>query len=685
MKRHTPLLIITVVSLGLSSAPLSARGDASGPDSHVEIGTGYVSDDAYRFGRYNGLQNQGVYFLGDVKAQEYNEDGEFWRLRGTNLGLESRYIRLDAGVQGRQAYFFEYDQLPNNKNNTAKTPYQTIGDSTLTLPPGFDINTNLDSNLRAFDIETERKRLGIGAAFTSKKHWKVDIAYHHETKQGTDKIGSALANGRNQIVGNTTSALLPEPVDFTTDRVDVSLNYGRDNAQLQLAYHMSLFDNDENALAWEDPFSPGRFGSQALAPDNQFHQLALTGAYLLPYRSRLSGTFSIGRMSQDQDYQAFTTNAAEDTALPRSSLDGKVWVSRANLKIDSRPLRKLRLSAEYRYDDRDNETPVDTYNYVVADSFSGVPVKNNPLSYTRNKIGLTANYRINTAMSLRGGYRYDKISRDYVEEEREETRENVLFARWKLRPHAKVDIALNAEASDRDGSNYKAPDGENPALRKYYLADRDRIKLGTTANFLATSKLSLGASADYIKDDYDNSEIGLTESEEPTFTLDASYQPRSDITSYAYYTYERIESQQNGSETGATTADWQADIEDRIGTFGIGGKVNGIRGKWDLGADIVYTKATGDIDLDEDFSGGVPFNQYPDLETSITSIKLWTQYQFQKNTAWKLSYWYEDYNADNWAVDDLNADSVTNLLLMDEDTLDYDTHVVSASVIYRLN
>lgn len=685
MNRKMRLLLINILALCLAPMPSPAQDEAEATVNHIEFGAGYVSDDAYRFGRYNGLQEQGPYLLGDVKAQKYEEDGKFWRLRGTNLGLDSRYIRLDAGVQGRQSYFIEYDQLPNYKNDTANTPFRGIGDSVLTLPAGFDINTNLDKSLHPFDIQTERKSLGIGAAFSTRKSWKLDIAYHRDTRDGTDQTGSAMANGRQGLVGNTTSALLPEPVDYTTDMVDVALNYNRDNALLQLSYHMSLFDNDEFALTWEDPFSTGRYGSQALAPDNQFHQLAVTGAYLLPYRSRLSGTFSIGRMSQNQDYQPYTVNPALGATLPRSSLDGEVWVTTGKLKIDSRPMRKLQLSAEYRYDDRDNKTPVDTYDYVVADSFAGTPVRNNPLSYTRNQVDLTAKYRINKTMSLQGGYKYDHMSRDYREPEREDTRENTLFGRWKLQPHTRVDLSLFAEAGRRDGSDYNAPAGENPALRKYYMADRDRTRLGTTIDLLASDKLSLSASAEYIKDDYKNSDIGLTESEEPTYTLDASYQPHRNITTYAYYTYQNVDSSQSGSETGTSTPDWTADFEDRIDTFGISGKVSNIGRKWDLGADFIYTSATGEIDMKKDFATGVPVTRYPDLKTSMTSIKLWTQYQYRKDIALRLNYWYERFSADNWAVDNLRENSVPDLLLLGQETLDYDVHVVSASIVYQFH
>ncbi|MGB5540031.1 MAG: MtrB/PioB family outer membrane beta-barrel protein, partial [Gammaproteobacteria bacterium] len=100
--------------------------------SSVELGIGYSSDDAFRFGRYSGLTDQGPYLLGDLDAYSYAEDGRFWRARGTNLGLDSRYLRLEGGQQGQQQYFIEYDRLPNNENDTARTPFLGTGTGTLT-------------------------------------------------------------------------------------------------------------------------------------------------------------------------------------------------------------------------------------------------------------------------------------------------------------------------------------------------------------------------------------------------------------------------------------------------------------------------------------------------------------------------------------------------------------------------
>jgi len=651
-----------------------------------ELGAGYVGDDGYRFGRYNGLENDGPYTVGEITARGYRDDGAYWRARGTNLGLDSRYLRLEGGWQGQQRYFIEYDEIPNNDSDSARTPFQDAGSANLTLPPGFDIDQNLDAALHPFDIETNRTRLGLGAAFTTRSPWTVEVSYRRDSKEGTGRIGGASAGGGTPgagLLGNTTAALLPEPVNYETNLVDVSVNYLKDKAQLDLAYHVSLFQNDDRALTWQDPFNPVNFSSQALTPDNELHRLTLTGGYLLPYRSRVTGVFSIGRMTQNENFEPYAFAPGPGTAeLPRDSLDGEVWLTTAQLKLLSQPTRPLRLDAGVRYDKRDSDTPVDTYEYVGRGPIGRLAVDNNPLSYERTQVDVGASYRIRSNMSLRGAYNYDRMSRNYENEERDLTEENTLSARWKMQPHSTLDLALYAEAGRRDGSNYRVPEGENPAMRKYYLADRDRTRVGTQLDYLPTATFSISAGASYSKDDYRNSEIGLTEATQPGYTLELSYRPRENTTTYASFTREDIRSHQAGSELGTSTPDWKAKFDDSVNTYGVGAKITAIRSKWDVGADLVYTDSTGDVDMKNLLPGGT-VEPYPDLTTELTSLKLWTLYHYRKDLALRLTYWYEKYSADNWALDGLQPDSVPQLLLFGEDTQDYDVHAVSASVLFK--
>ena len=709
MKRKTLPLIITLTASGLMSGLVSGAAFAEEQSSseeeeplvpeefiskpilnEIELGIGYVSDDAYKFGRYNGLQTQGPFVIGDIKAREFDEDGRFWSVRGTNLGLESRYLRLEGGVQGSHKFFLEYDELPNYKNNTVQTPFTGIGNNNLTLPSGFDINTNLDANLNSFELETRRKRAKVGAIFVPKEHWQFDIDFSHENKQGVDATGAAIHTDTDSSkgkIGNTTTSLLPEPIDQDTDMVNATLRYAGDGGQVDFKYHMSLFDNNNDSLRWDNPFNPSASGSMSLAPDNEFHQLSLTGAYTLPYKSHLTGLISMGRMTQNQDFLPYTINNNVTTSpLPRTSLNGEVWLTNAQLKLTSRPVSRLRLNAELRYNERDNQTPVDTYNYIVLDSdnFTNTAT-NRPYSYRNNRIKLDANYRFNAITSLRGGYKYNGMKRSYTNAEREDTQENTLFAKWKIKAHSTVDLALYGEAGTRDGSDYNTLPNENLAMRKYNFADRDRTKVGATIDYMATEKLFLSARADYNQDDYTNSAIGLTEAIQPVYTIDFSYQPRNNITTYGYYTYENIESSQAGSDVAqsSSTIGWEADFDDTFDTAGVGVKWTDL-GKWDIGADIVYSKSSGEIEMKDLVNPGTE-SQYPDTETTLTSVKLWTSYNHSKQLSYKLGYWFEDYSAVNWndGLQPYDPTTAANILLLGNETLDYNVYVITASASYK--
>jgi MtrB/PioB family decaheme-associated outer membrane protein len=706
MKTRTSLLILYLASHALVNSNAYAQDTPDAEDttsvvpdafisepvySDIELGIGYVSDDAYFFGRYNGLQSEGAYLVGDIDARRFTDDAGFWLVRGTNLGLESRYLRLEGGKQGRYKFFLEWDELPNYRNNTGLTPFDGVGTDNLTLPSGYTGTGDLDTYLHGFELQTKRERIKAGASFVAKQRWLFDIDFSHENKQGVDAIGGAIYNGTSNVVRFTSTSLLPEPIDQDTDLINATLSYAGEDGQVDLTYHGSFFNNTYESLSWQDPFIPATSeGSMALAPDNEFHQLSLTAGYSLPYRSRITGVASMGRMTQNQKFQPYSVNSGVPA---NESLDGEVWVLNGQLKLSSRPITKLRLNAEIRYDERDNQTPVQTYSYIVLDSLTaGGAVTNNPYSYKNNRFNLDANYRFNAITSLRGGYKYSGMDRSEFDAGREETDENTLFAKLKVKPHSTIDLELYGEAGSRDGSEFAQTGYQDPLMRKYNLADRDRTKLGALINYMATEKLYLGARADYSEDDYSGTEIGLTEASQPTVTVDFSYTPVSNLTTYGYYTWENIQSSQTGedlSQAGGgggsaipTTGLWQADFDDTFDTVGVGARWTDL-GKWDLGADLVYSKAVGHIEMTHE---SVNEDQYPDNLTEMYSIKLLADYNYSKQLVYKFGYWYEEYLADNWAVDGLDPYDpavVANTLLLGTTTMDYEVRVFTVSAIYK--
>ncbi len=89
---RTPLYLALAFATGAGaqgdSRPLETRWavDYSG---YAEIGLGYVSDENFEFGEYNGLDEDGVYVIGNVDWSGSN-DGALWNLSGSNLGLDTR-------------------------------------------------------------------------------------------------------------------------------------------------------------------------------------------------------------------------------------------------------------------------------------------------------------------------------------------------------------------------------------------------------------------------------------------------------------------------------------------------------------------------------------------------------------------------------------------------------------------
>ena len=674
--------------------------------NEAELGVGYVFDDAYHFGRYNGLVDQGAYVIGNVRAKNYTEDGGYWRLRGTNLGLDSRYMRLDGGVQGQQEYFIQFDQLPDYENDTGWTPYRPVGSNRLYLPANFDVE-QVDNFLLPFDQHTERKRLGVGARFFIKSRWEVDGSFHHDAKDGTDWIGGAMGPLEpERLMEKTTGSLLPEPIDYETNKMNLALRYTSQETQMEFAYHGSLFNNHETSLTWQDPFDLTRTGRIGLEPDNQMHQLSATLGHMLSPTSRLTAMVSMARLTQDDNYLPYST-ATTDYPLPRDSLDAEVWVKRGMLKLTSQPVHRLRLSAQYRYDERDNKTDIGDYYYYLADGrivLTVAPRQNDPLSYKRHNLALDANYRFNSKTSLRGGYKYTHMHRDSNEQERETTREHTLWAKWKYRINPKWDLDLYGENMRRSGSEYQTRTNENPGMRVFNLADVERNKVGTTVNYMPNDRLSLGLTAEYLNDDYTDSPLGLTEAQQPSVMLNASYLVNDRISAHAFYSREEYKSSNAGSDDAAqTTPDWWAGLKDSVDSFGLGAKFSGLFRKWDFGADLVYTRSRGEIDMstsiteisnpdtEAEFDPGV--QQFPDLKTSLRSLQLWGQYRYSEKISYKLSYWYEAYNTNDWTVDNIAVDSFLGpyennagdtltggQLLLGEDRLDYTEHVVGVSV-----
>lgn len=704
--------------------------------SVVEFGAGYVSDDSFRFGRYTGLNEEGLF--GVLNFDLYRrgpydaDDARYWRVTGSNLGLDSRAVRAEQGEQGNYRIFFDYDQLPNFRSDSARTIFPGAGGTELTLPGGWVASdttggmTELEASLKDVDIESERRRAGAGFEKELGRGWDFKTRYRHETKDGLKTVGAVIGS----TGGNPRAVILPEPIDYTTQQLDVVLGYADPKKQFRLSYYLSLFDDENESLTWQNPYTahpqwdpsagfPTGEGRLHLPPDNQFHQVTLGGGYDFTDTLRLSGDVAIGRMTQDEPFLPYTVNptlaASITQPLPRDSLDGRIDTTLVNLRLAGRPTRAWRWNAAYRFDDRDNKTPRDEYVYIAGDSEtqdasadSSRRRFNLPYSYAEHRLAFDTGYLLGTRTDVTAGVERREIERTFSE--REETKENTVRAGLTRRFTDSLKGGVRFARSDRYGSTYRGEEPflsshssdftdtlaeevrweNHPDLRKFHLADRVRDKATLFATFVPAEVVTLGLNVNYLNDDYRASELGLTESRATSYMLDAGFFLSEITTAYAFAGYEDLRSDQDGqdfrgfaklSESQDPDRAWFVDHRDRVTTVGLGVKHTLIRDRLDVGADFAHSASRSDVEVTT--GAALTSAPLPTIETRLNSLKLYGTYQWKKDVAVRAGYWVEDFKSTDWALDGVDPDTVGNVILLGEDSPDYTVHVVTLALRYR--
>lgn len=650
-----------------------------GFSGEVEVGAGYVSDNSYKFGEYNGLHDKGVFPIGNATARYRDENANYLDLRVRDLGIDTRSVDIEGGRQGKYRLFLEYDEIPHYISDSARTPYQ--GDNTLGLPSNWVPAgstagmTQLGNSLQNANLKTERQRVGIGLAFIPASKWEAGVTFRHELRDGQKGTAGAFFFNAAQLV---------EPVDYVTDEVEVFATYTTGKWQSRLAYYGSFFNNDNGSLTWQNAYNPivpgADAGQLALPPDNQFHQVLLSSGYQLSERTRVSGDIAVGRMEQNEDLLAATINPNLAVALPEQSAHARVDTLTANLKVNSAVTDKLRLNATWRYNDRNNKTPSEVWNWVTTDAFVSPARSNLPYSFTDITAGLGADYRLTRVAKLSGGYDYEKKER--TNQEVNQTTENTVWGKVSVHASENLDVAFNVAHADRSNSDYKpvaeTQPPENPLLRKFNLADRTRNTGGVHAAFTPHERVSIGLSVELSKDDYSNSVLGLTESSEADYNVDTSIILTEATSVHAFAGWQQIQSEQAGSQT-FSTPDWFATNNDTIKTVGIGVKHQLIKDKLNVGADFVMSRSTGEVDVQT----GAPGGEFPDLKTDLDTLKLYADYRMEENLTLHAAYWYEHYNSKDWMLDGVYPNTIPNVIAFGEQSPHYNAHAVMMSARYR--
>lgn len=671
-----------------SNAPDTSRWECkscelpSGWSQDYDLGVIGVSDSSARFGRYTGLNEDGGYLAADLDIKWAGSSARYVEILGTNLGLDSRFLGIQGGRQGVWDAWLWGDELPRKNFDTTATPYLGVESNSLTLPSnwvragGTQGMTALGATLRPQEIDQTRRTLGAGGKLRAWQKLDFTVDYRRTNLDGTRIQPGAFL---------TAATELAQPIDFTTDEIDLGIGYRGSSWNAQLSYFGSFFANDEAGYAWDNAYTTGNVdrGVQSQPPDSDFHQAALSGAWRGPARTTLTGRIATGRMEQNEGFLPYTVNPnLTAQPLPRANLDGEVDTLNVHLRATSTPWRRLRVNAEFRHDDRDNKTGVTAYDYVVTDLAPGQTVMNLPYGYQRQTFGLDGDFRVANWLRVALGWDRNEMDRDL--QERAETESDRVWTKLRMSTGGLLDASLLLATEERTGSAYEtlttARSPQNPLMRKYNMADRDRDEVEFRLGSNPTDRLNLGVTTRYAADDYDATQIGLRGTEDRSWTVDASFAFPDGSSLYGAFTREEIESDQANSQNFGAP-DWLAGSKDRFNTVVAGLQLPALADKLNVNIDYVIARSKGRNDIE--FANSTQGGPYPDLRTNLHSLRVFADYAWSESLTFRLGFWRERYNSDDWAFDGVQPATVSNLLSMGADAHKYDVNAFLFSIAYR--
>jgi MtrB/PioB family decaheme-associated outer membrane protein len=624
--RSTGTAVATIGSLTLSFAGAVAAEDEpprelTEPESTVSLGVGYLNHDNTRFGEYNGVTDDGGYALIDVDFLSRDDaTGTWFSVNGRNLGLDSREVLIEYERQGKWGVFLEYSQIPRLFPLSVNTGLTGIGDSTQTIN---------GTALRDVSLATERDRYTIGFDVGLPGDLSLAVQFRDETKDGT------------RLFGRGTGQFLAEPIDSRTRQMEAVLNYTGKRLQLAGGYYGTDFTN-------EPLFLDINTGADiSLPPDNQSHQLYLSGGYSFAPATRATFKMSYARATQDENFFI----APDFPGNTRTNLDGRIDTKAAQLGFTTRPLPALSLLANFRYEDRDDKTP--RFQFLTATT--GRDGFNTPFSRTLTAGKVEATYRAPWDISLTGGVDYEERERSVLAIRqvswREENDELTYRVEARRSLSETINGAISFAYSDRGGSDY-LPANNNAAadyIDPVHFADRKRDKVRLMLDWTPLEPLSLQFMADSARDRYAGRPLGPERGSARLYSLDAAYTLSEtwQINAWLSRDETRVRQLTNTGASGVVIVaqTWIADLFNRGDAAGIGLRGRPID-KLEIGADVQYQRDETEYGL----LTAVPTAAaaLPDISTKVSSIELFGRYAIRDNFGVRLDMAYNRFQTNDW-------------------------------------
>ncbi len=509
------------------------------------MGAGLIAGsraDRALYGQYYGMSDRSaVGIVGLDYRLRKPEPGAWVDFKGENLFGDTREMHLVWKNPGEWKFTADFNQMVHVDPYSVNTGLIGAGSTT----PQVSVLPGGPGTGSEYELKVKRTGLGVGYSRQINNALQFEVDLKSEKKQGARLFGVGM-NCATSIAtcGSTTSfntgwalLMLPEPISANHSQIEARLNYAQDKLRLSGGYYGSFYRNDYGTL---NPSIPGALNNplgsplalssglqsllsqpMALPPDNQAHQLDLNGSYA--FTDKTQGTFRIGYATASQNSD-FLGDGLIGAPVGSANLGGKVSTTSVRLGVNSRPMPKLSVTADLRYDDKDDQTPLAYYNYV--DGTTAFTNRTLPDRKIRGKV--QANWQFSNAYRGTIAADFESIDRGVftassaaagISALRQQTDETTLRAELRRQMTEDFSGSVTLSSSNRTGSNWLRDNSglgvtevANPsdpatgflpgAIFMPSLADRKRDKIRLFADWQPTKKLALQFSAEEGKDNY---------------------------------------------------------------------------------------------------------------------------------------------------------------------------------------
>jgi MtrB/PioB family decaheme-associated outer membrane protein len=563
MRQDATLKLTVVAAAMMATYGQAGAQDAdtvrqfSKPDSFLNLELVNLAGHREQLGRYDGLNDKGVYGNADVSIRKRDDATGTWtNFSGRNLGLDSREFRAEYERQGRWGAALDYSETPSRDPKTYITGTTGVGTNRLqygAIPAAAGtVQSSLNPATNEVHLGTKRKNTTLSGVMQLMPDLSLSLSFKNEDKNGTQLWGRGI---------NPEFAV--QPIDWNIQQFDAALNYAGKQLQLLGGISASWF---KNANSFVDTIG----GSQTSAAganfnaghvflsvplDNEALQAFLDGGYNFSANTR--GTFkaSFSRAQQKDDLSAYS-NAIRATGATGSSgvdpvapsrLNGKLDTTTLNLALSTKPMDKLSVVGKYDYNERKDKTPVQVFSTTAIAGGQ----TNNPHSFIKQSGKLEGVYRLPDGYSVVAGVEQERrqqelhLANDGAFEGTVKMRNTTDEATWRLQLRRAMSETLNGSLaflhSKRRGSTWNDPEAEVVAIANqagvpytdvsattiaftnpFAYADRKRDKLRVAMDWTPSQSVSLQFDFEQSKDDYDPAKSGLQDGRGQLVSLDAA-------------------------------------------------------------------------------------------------------------------------------------------------------------------